>query len=311
MLRMTQPTSPATLNGDVYHLTSSSRIAQSEPLISPGSVVGVAPITQLHVVPWHDHDFYEVGLVTQGSGYHFCGAREEPFQPGTVIFVPPGVAHGYRAREDVVVYNCFFRAELPEFELLWAARDGALTTLFGRGVTRPDHVMTHLDPDGVRDFIAELDAIREIEPADRSRAIEIGHLLLALDIITRRGQSPDTLPRATRPAMPRIVSAAVELIDQDPARHWALADLSREVYVGSFHLAHEFKRCVGMSPIAYVNQRRVERAAVLLAGTDDPIGDIGRAVGWPDPASLSRHFHKAFGVSPREYRRRRDGSLAG
>jgi len=69
---------------------------------------------------------------------------------------------------------------------------------------------------------------------------------------------------------------ALDLIDQDLARRWTLADLSHEVFVGSFHLAHEFKRWVGAT------------------------------LGWPEPASFSRHFRKAFGASPREYRRRRD-----
>lgn len=37
-------------------------------------------------------------------------------------------------------------------------------------------------------------------------------------------------------------------------------------FVGWFHLAHEFKRWVGVSPMAYLTQRRAERAGILLAG---------------------------------------------
>lgn len=257
-------------------------------------------------MPWHDHEFYEVAFITRGTGFHFCGSSEERIRRGTVIFMPPAVAHGYRALRDVVAYNCFFRAELSEFELLWASRDGALMTLFGRGAARPDHVVTQLDPAALDGCIAELDAIKQQEPNKRSHANEIGHLLLALDVIARHGQSQVSQPPERRPATPRVVSAALDLIDRDLARRWTLAELSHEVFVGSFHLAHEFKRWVGVAPMAYVNQRRAEWAAVLLAGTDDSIGAIGRAVGWPEPASFSRHFRKAFGVSPREYRRRRN-----
>jgi AraC family L-rhamnose operon transcriptional activator RhaR len=163
-----------------------------------------------------------------------------------------------------------------------------------------------LDPEAMRDCIAQMDAIRSMKPGDRSHAREIGHLLLVLDLISRHGQHQVSAPPAVRPVMPGIVSAAVDLIEQDPARRWTLGELSREVFAGSFHLVHEFKRSVGMSPMAYISRRRAERAASLLSGTDASIGDVGRAVGWPDPASFSRHFHKAFGLSPRDFRRRRD-----
>ena len=91
--------------------------SEPEPLIAPGSVVGLWVVEHLPVVHPHDHAFYEMALVLSGSGFHVCGDSEEPVQAGTVVFVPPGVAHGYRGCRDMEVYNCFFRAELAEFEL--------------------------------------------------------------------------------------------------------------------------------------------------------------------------------------------------
>ena len=38
----------------------------------------------------------------------------------------PGVSHEYRGCEDLIVYNCLFRADLDEAELMWAFRDGHL-----------------------------------------------------------------------------------------------------------------------------------------------------------------------------------------
>jgi AraC-like DNA-binding protein len=308
---MPEPLTPTRPNALFRHWAPSSpRLdATAEPLIWHDSVVGIWPVAHFLAVPWHDHEFYEVAFVIQGTGFHFSASREAPIRRGTVIFVPPGTAHGYRAGHDVVVVNCLFRAELAEFELLWASRDDALMTLFGRAAAQPgqtvDHVVAQLDSDTLDECIAELDAIRQREPGERSHASEIGHLLLALDVVARHGRYQTRTSPERRPATPRVVSAVLDLIEQDLTRHWTLADLSSEVFVGSFHLAHEFKRWVGAAPIAYANRRRVERAAALLAGTDDSIGAIGRAVGWPEPASFSRHFGKAFGVSPREYRRRR------
>ena len=102
--------------------------------------------------------------------------------------------------------------------------------------------------------------------------------------------------------MPQAVSAAVELIEHEPARAWSLAEMSAAVYVGPYHLAHEFKRWVGMSPIAYLHRRRAERLRPLLLSSDHSVAEIGRTVGWPNAASFSRQFRRAFGVSPREFR---------
>ena len=116
-----------------------TRPPSRQPLIAPGSVVGLWVVEHLPVVHPHDHAFYEMALVLSGSGFHVCGDSEEPVQAGTVVFVPPGVAHGYRGCRDMEVYNCFFRAELSEFELLWAARDDALgpcSDAAGPGVSR-------------------------------------------------------------------------------------------------------------------------------------------------------------------------------
>lgn len=288
---------------------SSPRLDQTAaPLIAAGSVVGLWPLEHWQAVPWHDHDFYEVAFVVQGTGFHFAGDQEQRIHPGTVIFVPPGTAHGYRALRDVAVYNCFFRAELADFELLWAARDSGLQSLFGDSGTafrRPGaHVVTQLNDADFNACITQLEAIRDTPSEDRSHSNEIAHLLLALDVIARRGRRSAGTTAAPRSPAPRVVSRALEIIESDLARHWSLAELAAEVYVTTFYLSHEFKKWMGTPPASYIARRRAQHAAFLLSGTDQSIASIGRAVGWPEPASFSHHFRRAFSVNPREYRRR-------
>ena len=311
-MRMSEGMKPTDPERNIWHMEPGDArpdaSPEPHPLIAPGSVVGLWLVEHLPVVHAHDHAFYEMALVLSGSGFHVCGDSEEPVQAGTVVFVPPGVAHGYRGCRDMEVYNCFFRAELSEFELLWAARDDALGALFGRSGTqrlKDDHVVVQVDRAAFEQCVGELDAIRHEDPSERSHARQIGHLLLALDLIARHGQRYGPTASERRQSTPRVVAAVLDAFDADLARHWTLADLSTEVYVGSFHLAHEFKRSMGISPMAYLARRRAERAGILLAGTDDSIASIGRAVGWPEPAAFSRRFSKAYGVSPREFRRRR------
>jgi AraC family L-rhamnose operon transcriptional activator RhaR len=288
---------------------SSLRLDAPEPLIRPGRAVGLWRPPHLLAVPWHDHEFYELAFVIDGTGIHIADDREVEIRPGMVILVPPGVPHGYRMQHKAVVHNCFFRAEVPDFELLWASRDDALGTLFGRRhgagrSTRGDVVIIQLDTETALECVAELEAIETSGAGMPSRAQEIGHLLLALDRITRHGRLDSGTRRAPRSALPRAVSIALETIERDLTKHWTLDALSREAFVSSFYLAHEFKRWVGVAPQAYANQLRAEGAALLLVSTDDAIAVVGESVGWPEPTAFSRHFREAFGTSPRAYRRR-------
>jgi AraC-like DNA-binding protein/quercetin dioxygenase-like cupin family protein len=276
------------------------------PMISPQSVVGVWTLEHWLSVPWHDHDFYELAFIVEGTGFHFAGGEEVAIGPGTVIFIPPGTAHGYRANADVRVYNCFFRAELAEYELLWAARDSALGPLFGPPdpiLRQPGaHAVVKLGESDFQTCIGELDMIRHADPRERSHAGEIGRLLIALDVIARRGHRATSSAPAADVQTSRVVSRAMELIERELGRPWTLADLANGASCSPYYLAHQFRRWINVSPMAYLARRRAQHAAFLLAGTDSSISSIGEAVGWPEPTSFSHQFRRISGESPRDYR---------
>jgi AraC-like DNA-binding protein len=66
-----------------------------------------------------------------------------------------------------------------------------------------------------------------------------------------------------------------------------------------------FLRQSGLTPTAYINERRLARAAELLSGPDQrSITEVAFDVGFQDPAFFSRCFRKRFGAAPSEWRAR-------
>lgn len=65
-----------------------------------------------------------------------------------------------------------------------------------------------------------------------------------------------------------------------------------------------FSVATGYTPIAYVQQIRVERAKRLLETSDQPIEAVSWAVGYEDPASFRRLFKRLSGIPPGAYRLR-------
>ena len=277
----------------------------ADAYMEPSQLVGFSIAHQHASVFMHFHDFYELALVIGGTGLHMTSAGEQRVQRGSVIFVAPGVSHGYRMGEELVVYNCFLRVEAAQFDLPWARRDEWLGHLFGPpGVEPTLPALVSLDEVTLTACLAHLDAIRERAPEERSEAHDLGHLLLALDVLARHFQRAQPERVAVNPRAPALVFAALDLLDRDLQRRWTLHDLSQQLFVGPFHLVRLFDRWVGLPPIAYLNRRRAERAATLLATTEGTIGAVGAQVGWPEPSHFSRRFRQTMGMSPSDYRAR-------
>lgn len=65
-----------------------------------------------------------------------------------------------------------------------------------------------------------------------------------------------------------------------------------------------FSRATGLTPYAYLLQRRLERARALLGGSQ-PLAEIALACGFADQSHLTRLFTRLYGVSPGRYARTR------
>ena len=67
-------------------------------------------------------------------------------------------------------------------------------------------------------------------------------------------------------------------------------------------LDRQFKSMMGMTPIEYVNNVRIELSLSLLRDPRQSISDVAYAVGFRDSNYFSRRFRGHLGMSPREYK---------
>jgi transcriptional regulator GlxA family with amidase domain len=124
------------------------------------------------------------------------------------------------------------------------------------------------------------------------------------------GANPNRLPDppAGRPTTHGVkrghVITAVNVMRARLAEPWTLDSLAQEVHLSRSQLVRSFDATVGMSPMAYLRQMRVERMARLLVSTDLSVAGAARSVGWTNQFHASQVLHAAYGISPTEYRRR-------
>jgi transcriptional regulator GlxA family with amidase domain len=64
------------------------------------------------------------------------------------------------------------------------------------------------------------------------------------------------------------------------------------------------QRATGLSPIAFLQRIRLERAVDLLETTRLPFEEIAAMVGYADPSTLRSVIRREFGIRPSEVRAR-------
>ena len=98
--------------------------------------------------------------------------------------------------------------------------------------------------------------------------------------------------------------SAVRYIEAHYAEKFSLRTMSAELFVNGSYLLRVFKKHMGVTPLAYHNRLRCEKAAKLLADTDRSISETGETVGFVSSAHFSHVFKKETGMTPSEYRLR-------
>jgi transcriptional regulator GlxA family with amidase domain len=73
-------------------------------------------------------------------------------------------------------------------------------------------------------------------------------------------------------------------------------------------LAQRFALLLGRTPLAYVAQLRLQRAAQLLETSDRSVIHVATEIGYESEAAFNRAFKRSFGVPPARYRRQRRGA---
>lgn len=232
---------------------------------------------------------HQAWLVVSGSGRLTVAGTEHSLTPGAVALVPQAVPHWaeHDPRQPLHCYVLHF-----ETRVLGEHAPQALAAL-------PSLLWP--DPVTMSELVAAA-TVMSREVGDRSPE----HVLLANAAITRLFGLLWSIRRAgdasaTSPAHARLAPVLAYIAD-----HYAgpltLPELAMVAGVSPTHLCHLFSDAVGLSPLQYLQRFRMRRARHLLETTELVVADIGRRVGFADPAYFSRAFRRLVGTTPSQYR---------
>ena len=112
-------------------------------------------------------------------------------------------------------------------------------------------------------------------------------------------QSTETSDRTTR-----HILTVRSWIDRHFAEDCGVASLAKMAHLAPTYFAARFRQVVGVPPMTYVRDRRLEQARLLLERTSHPVKVVAWSVGYADASHFNRVFKRATGMTPVEFRPR-------
>jgi len=235
------------------------------------------------------HEQFGIGVVLQGAQKSLSGRGMVEAMAGDTITVNPGEIHdgtpvGDTGRSWQMLY---FEPALIA-SLMADINEGKMAQAeFSLPVMREARISQ-----AVRALFTTMTATDHAAMlAEEQMLLLFSHVLHQ---VSMRQQSP------SMQAVPTAIHHARSRIDDDPTAILSLQDLAQQSGLSRFQLLRAFAKVTGMTPHAYILQRRLHHARRLIAaGT--PLVQVAMDSGFADQSHLTRLFVRNFGISPGAY----------
>lgn len=109
----------------------------------------------------------------------------------------------------------------------------------------------------------------------------------------------------------RLAKNVMEYLRQNSSQHIDLELLSELFHFHPAHIIRAFREEYGITPIEALNTIRFHNAEQLLTESDKTIAEIAEQVGYKSASYFSRVFKQKAGMTPKEYRVKRQNPRTG
>lgn len=252
--------------------------------------------------------FCEIVIILAGRALHVTSRESRPVTAGDVFVVGGSETHEYREMEDLRLVKILFRPKKLQMELLdLPILPGylALFTVESSGRKgQPVNRRLRLAPKELSVALSFVERLgHELEARNPGFQFMVHAYFMQIVCYLSRTYSQSR----TRDPDSRAVSCVGKAITHLEAHFDEpinLDDLSRLTHMSKRSFLRTFQAATGSTPIAYLVNLRLTRAAAMLLQQEESVTSVAFKVGFNDSNYFARRFHAMFEVPPSEYRNR-------
>lgn len=270
------------------------------------------------LVKHHWHDEVEILYFSGGDFRLEINMEQFPVRSECLYFINPGELHSIVAEsadtyiEDAVVFSpsilSFDACDAAQMQLIQPIREGSM--LFPRCISAEDPAFAPVRSAFLEvmhsfgramqeealfiDGAATDDLINQLYI--KSALLRVLAVLSACGLFTPAGKNPDRRVEDIKTVLTYIRENYKETIH--------ICDLAGTINRNEQYFCRFFKKAIGRSPMAYVNEYRIKQARRLLEQTDLSVMEVCLECGFNNLGNFLREFRKYTDTTPLQYRKK-------
>lgn len=275
-------TLPIVLKSGTVKTTSAHRARQHRTSRADIEAVSVLSSRQF---PRHAHDGYGLGLLDTGAHRTWSPLGLVEAFAGDVITINPEEMH-----DGAPVRGATRQWRMIYFDPALIAEELKQETPQQLEIVHP--ILRD------RELRMRLECLFAALTAEGAQPLAIEEAMVqVLSLVVRRHGARIVPAQTTSPPIAR----ARRWIDETPGASVSLTDLASAAGVSRFQLVRGFAKELGVTPYAYLMQRRVRAARGLIADGRS-LSAAALEAGFADQSHMTRAFVRQLGVTPARYR---------
>lgn len=231
--------------------------------------------------------FYLIHYIISGKGTYIARHCTYHLQAGDAFIIYPEEITTYTADTQEPWEYCFFafKGEM--------ANDMLNRTGFADG-----NMVLSLNDDLLREAIEETANTLLSQETENNDIYALSQLFKIFYILASHSTGTTPVIRSTK----KYVEQAMNYISFNYRQQLTIAGLANMLSLNRSYFYRIFKSEVGISPMEYLNNYRLDLAKELLIKSNTPISEIALAVGFNTFSSFYRLFSLKYDLAPRQYR---------
>ena len=227
-------------------------------------------------------------LILSGSGTVRCFGQEHRLSAGHMFWLLPGFHYEYFEDPD------------NPWQYVWLHLEGEGAVDFAAGCGFGENAAVRAM--GNADELAQvMFGLRDALAPPEANPYQV--IAMLFDFARACGGSPD-VGDDVEDAYGVLVKRACMTIDSNLHVPLNVTELAKVLQVGRTKLFLAFREKLGVTPVVYLRQKRVERVKELLQSSDRTLEDIAYATGFANAKYLMKTFREVEGMTAGDWRKR-------